>query len=325
MSTYASPPRSSARPRVLIATMALCVFAFGSLAAAPAGAAHAKSSPDHGRLQVNAHNFGPGAANDFQLPCGFNVSFFGYDVGVQRANISVTPLAPNSGGLPFSIHVKWETLTRTSKNQLDQNVVISPSLVAKAFTASTSLNALSHAMISVQVNGKARSTLSFHSVWIASCNATSSANPASGTSPSGNSSGSGTLATPMPSFVVGATQRVGGTSMNFTSGPVRLVTGEQVQFNINVVNTGNVTLDVVLSDVNCDSLTTSPSNPQTLNPGEVLTFYCSHVVFTAPTNHRVLNVASVGATTTQRASVGAVVSTTTTLVYWPPAASAPQG
>jgi len=324
MSTHTSSPRSPVRPRVLIAAMALSFFALGALAVAPAGASHAKGSTDHGRLQVNAHNFGPGAANDFQLPCGFNVSFFGYDVGVQRANISVTPLAPTSGELPFSLHVKWETLTRTSKNQLDQNVVISPSLVANAFAASTSLNALSHAMISVQVTGKTRSTLSFHTVWIDSCSATTSASAPSGTS-SGNNASSDTRSAAMPNFVVGATQRVGGTSSNFISGPVRLITGEQVQFNINVVNTGNVTLEIVLSDVNCDSLTTSPSNPQTLNPGEVLTFYCSHVVFSAPTNHRVLNVASVSATTPQGASVGPVASTTTTLVYWPPDSSAPQG
>ena len=305
--------------------MALSSLALSSLAVAPAGASRAKAPSDHGRLQINAHEFGPGAANDFQLPCGFNVSFFGYDVGIQRANIAVTPLAPTAEGLPFTLHVKWQISTRTSKNQLDQNVVISPSLVANAFAATASIGTVSHAMISVQVTGKSRSTLSFHSVWIAACDATSSANAPSGSPSSSNNSGTDPAIAAMPSFVVGATQRVGGTASNFTSGPVRLVTGEQIQFNVNVVNTGNVTLNVVLSDVSCDAMTTSPSNPQTLNPGEVLTFYCSHVVFSAPTNHRVLNVASVSATSTQGTSVGPVTSTTLTLVYWPPPTSPTQG
>jgi len=324
MFAHPSSPRSTARTGVLIVAMTLSFMTLSALSAAPSGASRATSSPDHGRLQVNAHNFGPRAANDFALPCGFNVSFFGYDVGAERADISVTPLAPTAGGLPFSLHVKWKTSTRTSMNQLDQNVVVSPALVANAFSTSTSLTSPSHAMISVQITGKARSTLSFHSVWIASCNAATSANAPSGPSSVSNNLGSSVPATAVASFVVGATQRVGGTSSNFTSGPVRLVTGEQVQFNVNVVNTGDVALSVVLSDVSCDTLTTSPSNPQTLNPGEVVTFYCSHVVFTAPPNHRVLNVASVSATT-QGANVGPVTSTTTTLVYWPAATNPNQG
>lgn len=305
------------RRRAVVTSMALALFALTSLGSVPAGASHALTSPDHGRLQINAHGFGPGAANDFALPCGFNVSFFGYDVGAERANIAVTPFAPTTGGVPISLRVKWQTSTRVSNNQLDQNVVVSPSLVANAFASSTLLSTGYHAMISVQVAGKVRSSLSFHSVWIASCAPASSVSTSSGTLAAGNTSGPSLAVALISGIVVGATQRVSGTSTPFTSGPVRLVTGEQIQFDINVVNVGNATLNVVLSDANCDSLTTSPSSPQTLSPGQVLTFFCSHVFYIAPVNHRIHSVASVSATTLQGVSVSPVTSTTTAFVFWP--------
>ncbi|MDE3107591.1 MAG: hypothetical protein KGJ42_05495 [Acidobacteriota bacterium] len=304
----------------LLARRASRGVAVGALLFAPiaVGSAHAgaqRSVTVHGVLQVNGFSLGANELNEPVLPCGFNVSFYGYDVGVAHAAIVVTPMVPTVGGLPISEHVTWATSTRTSAHQLDQNVIFSPALLANAFANATSTTSANHALISVQITDRAHSSLLFHAVWITSC---APAPAPSSVGSSANSVGANVpTSTGSLAFVVGATQRVGGTDSGYTSTPTRLVVGEQMQFHVAVVNTGSEPLLVSLRDALCDPLTLTPTPPQLLNPGDVVTYFCSHLFVTAPPSRHVVNVAVVSATSGLGAPLAPVRGVTTTVVTWP--------
>jgi len=69
-----------------------------------------------------------------------------------------------------------------------------------------------------------------------------------------------------------------GSSGNYVRGPLTGKIGQTVEYKIVVTNTGNVSLDVDLSDPHCDAGTITPSATVTLAPGDSQTYYCSHVL-----------------------------------------------
>ncbi|MDE3223531.1 MAG: hypothetical protein KGL79_08860 [Acidobacteriota bacterium] len=93
--------------------------------------------------------------------------------------------------------------------------------------------------------------------------------------------------------------------------------GEQMQFHVAVVNTGSEPLLVSLRDTLCDPLTLTPTPPQLLNPGDVVTYFCTHLFVTAPPSRHVVNVAVVSATSGLGAALAPVRGATTTIVSWP--------
>lgn len=65
---------------------------------------------------------------------------------------------------------------------------------------------------------------------------------------------------------------------NFVRGPLTGKVGQTVQYKIVVTNTGNVSLDVDLSDPHCDAGTIAPTGTVTLAPGDSQTYFCTHVL-----------------------------------------------
>lgn len=63
---------------------------------------------------------------------------------------------------------------------------------------------------------------------------------------------------------------------NYVRGPLNGKVGDTVEYEIVVKNTGNVPLDVTLSDPRCDAGTLTPTGTVTLQPGDSQTYYCSH-------------------------------------------------
>jgi hypothetical protein len=65
---------------------------------------------------------------------------------------------------------------------------------------------------------------------------------------------------------------------NWVRGPLTGKVGQTVYYEMVVKNTGNISLDVVLSDPHCDAGTLSPTGTITLNPGDSQTYFCTHVL-----------------------------------------------
>ena len=107
-----------------------------------------------------------------------------------------------------------------------------------------------------------------------------------------------------PGLSVVKYERLAGAS-NFVTGPITAQVGQTVEYQIVVVNTGNVTEDVHLADARCDAgtLTLVSGSPSSLAAGASLTYTCSHKV-----------VASDGASFTNIAVANGVVASTGTAV-----------
>jgi uncharacterized repeat protein (TIGR01451 family) len=86
-----------------------------------------------------------------------------------------------------------------------------------------------------------------------------------------------TPAAPVVSIVVQKFERVGA-SGSFVAGPVTATVGQTIQYQINVVNTGNVMVWATVTDALCDTGTLSTPNGQGIGPTSTATFTCSHVV-----------------------------------------------
>lgn len=316
---------SKQRRRALALYLLLSLVGFSVLSSGVASAHALSPSATDGHLQIDQFALTSPTSPDPQLACGFNVSFYGYDVGTQHASIVVTPTAPTVGGTPILARAIWTTYTRTSANELDQNVIVSSAALSSAF-ASATLGALGyHAMIAIQVSNTHSSRLTFHTVWISSCATTTSVAPTAiastsgtGTSTSGGLSASAsTRATSPFGLMFATTERVGGTNVAFSAGPVRVELGQQLQMLMTMVNTGTTPLVVHLTNASCDYLTLTPSSPQSVAPGTSLTFFCSHVLFNVPTRHLFKDVATATVIASNGSPLSSVSAVETALVVAP--------
>jgi len=95
-------------------------------------------------------------------------------------------------------------------------------------------------------------------------------------------------------------ERLAGSS-NFVKGPIAAQVGQTVEYQIVVVNTGNVTADVHVADARCDAGTLAlvSGTPSSLAAGASLTYTCTHKV-----------VAGDGATFTNVATANGLVAST---------------
>lgn len=319
----ASHVASTQRRRALALYLLLSLVGFSVLSGGIASAHGTNARAVEGHLQLNQFSLASSVTTDPPLACGFNVSFYGYAVGTEHATIVVTPTAPTLGGTPILLRAIWTTYTRTSTNELDQNVVVSSAALAGAF-AQASLGAQGyHAMISIQVSNTHSSRLTFHTVWIGSCATNLSASPALGSSSSSTSASANTSATPSTpvaspfGLLIATSERVGGTNAAFSAGPVRVELGQQLQLLTTIVNTGTTPLTVQMANPSCDYLTLTPPSPQIIAGGTSLTFFCSHVLFVVPPGQLFKDVATASVVSASGLTLSSVSTHTTALVVAP--------
>src|SRR4051794_1644608 len=124
---------------------------------------------NNGHIQIDEFLMDGGNGNNPHVACGFSVTFFGYDAGAQHATIDVTPAAPTAGGTPFSVPASWTTDTRTSGNQLDANVPISPAQLAAALKGITPANQGFHVRVDVTVTGSQGADGKHKMLWVEPC------------------------------------------------------------------------------------------------------------------------------------------------------------
>ncbi|HQT99563.1 MAG TPA: hypothetical protein PLG60_03575 [Acidimicrobiales bacterium] len=325
MSGPASLVASKQRRRALTLYLLLSLVGFSVCSSGVASANTLPASTIGGHLQIDQFSLASASAPDPQLACGFNVSFYGYAVGTQHASIVVTPTTPTVGGTPILVRAIWTTYTRTSANQLDQNVVVSSASLNDAFAGATLAAQGYHAMIAIQVSNAHTSLLTFHTVWISSCATNTAVASAAGASTSSTSASAGTGTTaPSPfGLLFATTERVGGTNVAFRAGPVRVELGQQLQMLMTMVNTGTTTLVVQLTNATCDYLTLTPSSPQSVAPGTSLTFFCSHALFSVPARHLFKDVATATVLSSNGGSLTKVSADATAVVVAPSFALAP--
>lgn len=72
-------------------------------------------------------------------------------------------------------------------------------------------------------------------------------------------------------------ERIGGTGA-FVRGPLTARVGETVEYQIVVKNTGNTSLQVMLSDPMCDAGSLAPSGIRTVAAGASASYFCSHLL-----------------------------------------------
>lgn len=319
MSGPASLVASKQRRRALTLYLLLSLVGFSVLSSGVASAHALRASANDGHLQIDQFSLTSAKSPDPQLACGFDVSFYGYDVGTQHASIVVTPTAPTAGGTPTLVRAIWTTYTRTSANELDQNVVVSSAALTHAFASATLGAQGYHAMIAIQVSNTHSSRLTFHTVWISSCATSASVASATGAAASSTSANASatTNATSPFGLLFATTERVGGTNVAFSAGPVRVELGQQLQMLMTMVNTGTTTLVVQLTNASCDYLTLTPSSPQSVAPGTSLTFFCSHVLFTVPARHLFKDVATATVIASNGSPLTSVSADATALVVAP--------
>ena len=65
---------------------------------------------------------------------------------------------------------------------------------------------------------------------------------------------------------------------NYVRGPIAGIVGQTSDYKIVVTNTGNVALDVTLSDQDCDAGTITPAGSLTLAPGDSQTYFCTTLI-----------------------------------------------
>jgi hypothetical protein len=124
---------------------------------------------NNGHIQIDTFVMAGGNRNRPKAVCGFSVSFFGYDAGTQHATITMTPKSPTSGGTPLTVSTEWTVAHRTSGNQFNKNVPISPEQVAVAFNGVAPAKQGFHAKIDVHVTGSQGSDAKHKVLWIKPC------------------------------------------------------------------------------------------------------------------------------------------------------------
>ncbi|OYV65872.1 MAG: hypothetical protein B7X07_01490 [Actinobacteria bacterium 21-64-8] len=269
------------------------LLALGVLPSSFAGASSQAPAGNNGHIQIDQYALDGGSGNDPHLACGFSVSFFGFDTGTQQAFITVTPVAPTTGGTPFTQSTSWTISTRTSGDQLDQNVIVTPAALAAAFSGVTPA----------------------HEGFPTTPGSTTTTTPGSTTTTTGVPSGTpatATLGSGTVHFL--KLQRLGGTTNTFLTSSLRVLVGQQVQYELRVTNATTASLSVVVTDPGCDLGTLSPIGAQTVAAGATATYFCSHLMSAVPTGRRFLNVATALATNTAGESTGPLTSAVTALV-----------
>lgn len=328
----------SPRRRAFTLVAATSLLALVTLPSSLAGANAQAPAGNNGHIQIDENPLDGGMGNDPHLACGFSVSFFGFDAGAQQATITVTPVAPTTGGTALTQATSWNIARRTSGNQLDANVVISPASLAAAFAGVTPAHEGYHARVTVDVSGSIGADSKTHTIWIAPCPAPVAPPTTSSGSGSGTGSGTGTgsdngttttttttttVVTPPASVVAGAPataalgagtvtfrkyQRVGGTTNPFVASTIHVLVGEQIQYQLVLTNTSGAPLSLVVSDPLCDAGTLTPTGAQMVAAGATVNFFCSHHVTTEPANAMFENVAEAVATSASAQSTGPIFS-----------------
>ena len=357
---------STTRRRALSVVALTSLLALGVLPSTFANASSQAPAGNNGHIQIDEYSLDGGSGNDPHLACGFSVSFFGYDAGTQQAVITVTPVAPTKGGTPLTQSTNWTIATRTSGDQLDQNVVVTPAALASAFAGVTPAHEGYHARIAVDVTGAKGADSKYHTIWIAPCStttttttttpgstttttpgstttttpgstttttpgSTTTTTPGSTTTTTPGSTttttpGSTTTTTTVPSGTPATAtlgsgtvrflklQRLGGTTNTFVTSSLRVLVGQQVQYELRVTNATTASLSVVVTDPGCDLGTLSPIGTQTVAAGATATYFCSHFMSVVPLDHRFLNIATASATNAAGESTGPLTSAVTALV-----------
>lgn len=320
--------------RRVVECFAVIALAFAALPSVAAVADSNAPPGNNGHIQIDEYTMDGGNGNDPHVSCGFSVSFFGYDGGTQQASITVTPWAPTSGGHAFTVATSWTTASRTSGNQFDQNVPISPTEVETAFAGVPPASQGYHAKIEVEVTGSQGSDDKYHTVWIAPCSGSSSgatvvapsvptttstsvaAAPPKASSPTVATPTLRTAAsavTPVPGLSIVKSERVG-SSGSFVRDPVQASVGQQLQYRVVVTNTGNTALRVAMTDPRCDAGTLSPAGIQMIGAGDALTYTCSHVLLGVPEGGVFRNTAAATGTSPQGTTVGPFMSSVNAIV-----------
>ncbi|HQT99959.1 MAG TPA: hypothetical protein PLG60_05590 [Acidimicrobiales bacterium] len=315
---------STTRRRTVSVLALASLLALGVLPSSFAGASSQAPAGNNGHIQIDQYALDGGSGNDPHLACGFSVSFFGFDTGTQQAFITVTPVAPTTGGTPFTQSTSWTISTRTSGDQLDQNVIVTPAALAAAFSGVTPAHEGFHARIAVDVTGAKGADSKYHTIWIAPCSSTTTTTTPGSTTTT--TPGSTTTTTGVPSGTPATAtlgsgtvhflklQRLGGTTNTFLTSSLRVLVGQQVQYELRVTNATTASLSVVVTDPGCDLGTLSPIGAQTVAAGATATYFCSHLMSAVPTGRRFLNVATALATNTAGESTGPLTSAVTALV-----------
>ncbi|HET6966433.1 MAG TPA: hypothetical protein VFH58_16795 [Acidimicrobiales bacterium] len=142
---------------------------------------------NNGTVKIDEYSMDPGQDNDPHVSCDFSVSFYGYDGGPQTASLTVTPVAPTSGGHSYSTSTSWNVGTRTSGSQFDRNVTISASELAPALAGvSPQAQQGYHLRLEVEVTGSQGSDDKYKVFWLQPCGPVNS--PGSDTTTSTTSS-----------------------------------------------------------------------------------------------------------------------------------------
>lgn len=163
--TIITPTRRWATAGISLALGIAAVTTGSGIAAAGSDA----PAGNNGHIQIDEYVMDGGNGNDPHLPCGFSVSFFGYDAGDQSANIDITPVSPTAGGTPFSVATSWHIDDRTSGNQLDNNVPISPDALTAALDGVEPAAQGYHLRVDVQVTGSQGADEKHHEIWVEPC------------------------------------------------------------------------------------------------------------------------------------------------------------
>lgn len=145
--------------------------------AAVASADGATPAGNNGTIKIDELVMDGGLGNDPHVPCGFSVSFFGYDTGTQDATIAITPWAPTDGGQPFTTATSWTTAERTGGNQLDANVPIGGAQLAAAFAGIEPAAQGIHVRVEVHVTGAQGADVKYKMLWVEPCQVTGTTTP----------------------------------------------------------------------------------------------------------------------------------------------------
>jgi hypothetical protein len=123
------------------------------------------------------------------------------------------------------------------------------------------------------------------------------------------------LVTQTPGLTIVKTERVAG-SPSFVRGPISAIVGDRIDYHLLVTNTGNTSLNVIVSDAKCDGGTLTPSGTQTIASGASLIYTCSHVLG-ARAGVSFRNIAFATGTTPTGTTVGPFHSTVYVTVHTP--------
>lgn len=189
----------------------------GSASGGSSSSAGGAPPGNNGTVKIDEYSMDPGQDGDAHVACGFSVSFFGYDSGAQSASISVTPVAPTTGGSPYSTSTTWDK-TRTSGSQFDANVPVSAADLSTALTGVTPQPQQGyHLRLEVEVTGSRGSNDKYKVFWMQPCPTTApvqgGTTGTSGGTPSTPSTPSTPTVTPTSGTATGASTTASGSSV----------------------------------------------------------------------------------------------------------------